>query len=359
MLTGKFEPDASGSGSEATESDSESEDEDEDEDGEDGEEEYDDDDDESDGEDDASAESDGRDGDEPPVRRLLFPPGQTHGFASDEADRICSALPPDGLPEGPDGDEVVAYNAVQRISVTRDMMSCLMDGAWLKDDVVNVFLSMLEARSPEPRPGKMPNPTSEGSAGSVFVFGAGERPSCRCMTSNFFVRLASQVPDLPGRWAYDYGNVRRWTRKLARRVDGGLFAYDLVVVPVSLGQHWTLAVVDHREKELRYYDSMRGKGPCAEGEECLDYLRRYLVDESNDKHDGVHVEALEGYRAVILGKNEYQQQENSHDCGMFMLKAAECAAAGEEICGAFGQRNMPRYRREIILAIVDGTDPLP
>ena len=43
---------------------------------------------------------------------------------------------------------------------------------------------------------------------------------------------------------------------------GGLFAeFDLIFVPINLCQvHWTLAVINVKEKRLEYYDSMGSQG---------------------------------------------------------------------------------------------------
>jgi sentrin-specific protease 1 len=43
------------------------------------------------------------------------------------------------------------------------------------------------------------------------------------------------------------------------RVD--VFAKDLLLVPVHLGVHWCMAVVDRRQRRLAYYDSLGGENP--------------------------------------------------------------------------------------------------
>ena len=41
--------------------------------------------------------------------------------------------------------------------------------------------------------------------------------------------------------AYDYERTKRWLKHVPR---GDMFALNLVFIPVSLGVHWTLCVVD-------------------------------------------------------------------------------------------------------------------
>ena len=66
--------------------------------------------------------------------------------------------------------------------------------------------------------------------------------------------------------------MKRWTRK----VD--VFSYDLLLVPVHLGMHWCLAVVDFSVPGVYYYDSMGGNNRA-----CLEALCEYLRKEHQDK----------------------------------------------------------------------------
>lgn len=66
--------------------------------------------------------------------------------------------------------------------------------------------------------------------------------------------------------------VKRWTRK----VD--VFSYDLLLVPVHLGMHWCLAVVDFAQPGVYYFDSMGGNNRA-----CLEALCEYLRKEHQDK----------------------------------------------------------------------------
>lgn len=57
-----------------------------------------------------------------------------------------------------------------------------------------------------------------------------------------------------------------------------IFAHDLMMVPVHLGVHWCLSLVDFRNKKINYLDSMGGRNQA-----CLDALLQYLRDEHQDK----------------------------------------------------------------------------
>lgn len=44
-----------------------------------------------------------------------------------------------------------------------------------------------------------------------------------------------------------------------------IFAHDLLLVPVHRGMHWCMAIINVKEKVIRYYDSMNGRYPqCAD-----------------------------------------------------------------------------------------------
>lgn len=59
---------------------------------------------------------------------------------------------------------------------------------------------------------------------------------------------------------YDYSQVQRWTlaKKLKNtpQTSKSILECDRVIAPVHLGCHWTCAVVDLKNKEFGYYDSM-------------------------------------------------------------------------------------------------------
>ena len=65
-----------------------------------------------------------------------------------------------------------------------------------------------------------------------------------------------------------HSSVKRWTKK----VD--IFSYSLLLVPVHLGMHWCLAVIDMKNKTITYYDSMGGNNMG-----CLLALTEYLNEE--------------------------------------------------------------------------------
>ncbi len=127
-------------------------------------------------------------------------------------------------------DEVLS-NAFS-ISITRKDIQTLRGLNWLNDEIINFYMNLICERSQ----------TGETSL-KTYAF------------STFF--YSKLIKD-------GYSSLKRWTRK----VD--IFSYNLIVVPIHLGLHWTLAVIDMNCQEIRYYDSMNGNN-----NECLKALRYF------------------------------------------------------------------------------------
>uniref|UniRef100_A0A915BAK9 Ubiquitin-like protease family profile domain-containing protein n=1 Tax=Parascaris univalens TaxID=6257 RepID=A0A915BAK9_PARUN len=130
----------------------------------------------------------------------------------------------------------------ERISaeLTRKDLMTLRGLDWLNDEVINFYMDLICERA-----------RNDPSLPKVYAF------------TTFF------YPSLLGK---GYQSVRRWTRK----VD--IFEFDILLLPIHLGAHWCLAVIDFPNKRIDYYDSMGG-----ENRQCLSALANYLGEEMVDK----------------------------------------------------------------------------
>lgn len=114
--------------------------------------------------------------------------------------------------------------------ITRKDIQTLKGLNWLNDEIINFYMNLLCERSQQNT----------------------DVPKCYAFTTFFYPKLIKD----------GYNSLRRWTRK----VD--IFSYDLILIPIHLGLHWTLSVIDFSCQEIRYYDSMNGNN-----NECLRSLR--------------------------------------------------------------------------------------
>ncbi|KAI9530724.1 hypothetical protein NQZ68_000215 [Dissostichus eleginoides] len=191
------------------------------------------------------------------------------------------------------------------LSLTRKDLQTLSNLNWLNDEVINFYMNLLVERSKDPK-----------------------LPSVNTFNTFFYPRLRSS----------GYSAVRRWTKKT------DIFSKDILLVPVHLGVHWCLSVVDFRKKAILYFDSMGGNNDGA-----CQILLDYLLQESKDKKG----KALDTSDWTLHSKkrSEIPQQMNGSDCGMFTCKYADYITKDRPI--TFTQKHMPYFRRRIVWEILN------
>lgn len=188
------------------------------------------------------------------------------------------------------------------LRITRKDMHTLSGLNWLNDEVINFYMNLLIKR------------------GSQDNF-----PNVYAMNTFFYPKLLSG----------GHASLKRWTRK----VD--LFSKDLVVVPVHLGIHWCMSVIDFRNKSIRYFDSMG-----APNHKCLQSLRQYLQDECLDKKKNSFDFSNWNFENV----KDIPQQNNGSDCGVFSCVFAEHICANRDF--NFSQDDMPYFRNKMVYEIL-------
>uniref|UniRef100_A0A3P8VEG1 SUMO specific peptidase 1 n=1 Tax=Cynoglossus semilaevis TaxID=244447 RepID=A0A3P8VEG1_CYNSE len=191
------------------------------------------------------------------------------------------------------------------LSLTRKDLQTLSSLNWLNDEVINFYMNLLVERSKD-----------------------AHLPSVNTFNTFFYPKLRRS----------GYSAVRRWTKKM------DIFSKDILLVPVHLGVHWCLSVVDFRKKKVMYFDSMGGRNEGACG-----LLLEYLQEESKDKK-GKNLDTS-GWTLHCKKPNEIPQQMNGSDCGMFTCKYADYITKDKPI--TFTQKHMPYFRRRMVWEIVN------
>ncbi|KAG7202834.1 hypothetical protein KM043_009987 [Ampulex compressa] len=202
------------------------------------------------------------------------------------------------IPRPPDEVLVEGFG----LRITRKDIHTLADLNWLNDEVINFYMNLLIARSTNDK-----------------------YPKVHAMNTFFYPKLISG----------GHASLKRWTRK----VD--IFAQDLIVVPVHLGIHWCMSIIDFRNMSIRYYDSMGSNNL-----KCLSALRQYLEEESLDKKKQAY--DTSGWK-LECAKN-IPQQMNGSDCGVFSCMFAEYICANRKI--TFSQQDMPYFRNKMVYEIL-------
>ncbi|KAF8085165.1 hypothetical protein N665_0678s0022 [Sinapis alba] len=190
------------------------------------------------------------------------------------------------------------------IDITGETLRCLKPGQWLNDEVVNLYLVLLKERE-----ARDPN---------KFL-------KCHFFNTFFFTKLVHSGT------GYNYGAVRRWTSM--KKLGYHLIDCDKIFIPIHMNIHWTLAVINIKDRKFQYLDSFKGREP-----RILDAMARYFADEVRDKSE-VEVDVSHWKQEFV---QDLPEQSNGFDCGMFMIKYIDFYSRGLDLC--FTQEHMPFFR---------------
>ncbi|CAG9825592.1 unnamed protein product [Phaedon cochleariae] len=201
-----------------------------------------------------------------------------------------------------DPNEILARKF--NLNITRRDLLTLAGLNWLNDEVINFYMNLIIERGKDSK-----------------------WPKSYAFNTFFYSKLIKDGPQ----------SLRRWTK----RVD--LFSHDLVCVPIHLGMHWCMAIIDFRDKSIRYYDSMGGNN-----NKCLSALRNYLEAEHLDKKKSAYSTS----DFTLENVKDIPQQMNGSDCGMFSCTFAEFITRNSKI--NFTQEHMPYLRKKMVVEIMSG-----
>uniref|UniRef100_A0A1Y1KKI8 Ubiquitin-like protease family profile domain-containing protein n=1 Tax=Photinus pyralis TaxID=7054 RepID=A0A1Y1KKI8_PHOPY len=190
------------------------------------------------------------------------------------------------------------------LNITRADIQTLDGLNWLNDEVINFYMNLLIER------------------GKIDKW-----PKVYAMNTFFYPKLLKD----------GHASLKRWTR----RVD--IFSYDIIAVPIHLGMHWCMSIINFENRTIQYYDSMGNPN-----NRCLHALRKYLKAEHLDKKG----EEYDVNDWVLENVSDIPQQMNGSDCGVFSCTYAEFLTRKAGL--NFSQENMPYLRRKMILEILNG-----
>ncbi|KAG6699185.1 hypothetical protein I3842_08G056500 [Carya illinoinensis] len=128
--------------------------------------------------------------------------------------------------------------------------------------------------------------------------------------SFFFRKLADMDKDptsaSDGRAAFL--RVRKWTRKV------NIFEKDYIFIPINFNLHWSLIVICHPGEVARLKGSHTG---------IKNLVQSYLWEEWNERQKETQEDISSKFLNLRFVSLELPQQENSFDCGLFLLHYLE------------------------------------
>ncbi|XP_032457372.1 sentrin-specific protease 1 [Nasonia vitripennis] len=235
--------------------------------------------------------------------------------------RLCEAVLDEGLPEEVSKLPQLTLDMKERIKlalssgatdevlvekfglrITKKDIQTLAGLNWLNDEVINFYMNLIMTRSNNDK-----------------------YPNVYAMNTFFYPKLISG----------GHSSLKRWTRK----VD--IFAKDIIVIPIHLGIHWCMSIIDFRKRSIQYFDSMGSPNY-----KCLQVLKQYLQEESIDKKKK-HFDFLDWTFECI---KDIPQQMNGSDCGVFSCMFAEYICSNKTI--NFTQDDMPYFRNKMVYEIL-------
>ncbi|XP_016748896.1 probable ubiquitin-like-specific protease 2B isoform X2 [Gossypium hirsutum] len=148
---------------------------------------------------------------------------------------------------------------------------------------------------------------------------------------NFFFRKLADLDKDPssisdGRAAFL--RVRKWTRKL------DMFGKDYIFIPVNFSLHWSLIVICHSGEVAGFEDEdldKSSKVPCILHMDSIkgnhaglkNLVQSYLWEEWKERHKETSEDLSSKFLNLRFVSLELPQQENSFDCGLFLLHYLE------------------------------------
>ncbi|XP_049826492.1 sentrin-specific protease 1-like isoform X2 [Aethina tumida] len=190
------------------------------------------------------------------------------------------------------------------IKITGKDLRTITGSDWLSENIINFYMKLLSQR------GKLE-----------------EWPSVFSMNTYFYPKILR----------HGIYSVQRWSK----RID--IFSYDMICIPINMRYSWGVAIIDFKNKSIKYYDSL-GNG----NNVCLQVLLEYLEFEHWFKKKGLY-----DTTDFILENIMYVPPEmNEMNCSLFSCVFAELTTRNTWF--PFNESHLPYLRNRIAVEILTG-----
>ena len=213
------------------------------------------------------------------------------------------------------------------IAIKYDDIESLNGVNWLNDHIIDFFFLMIQQRSTNVYFGHLPK---------VHVF-----------SSHFYTKLKQTT---------EYEAIKKWYG--LNEVD--IFSKELILFPIHNALHWSLVIVNCKNRTLSYLDSMNGGYVNAKGDQHMKRILTLLEQDHSFKKKkslsaGWRINPPGIWDFAPAGVTDFRipQQENGYDCGVFTCLFAEYASRKVDNFD-FNQIDIPFFRIRIMAEILNG-----
>lgn len=238
-----------------------------------------------------------------------------HGFifepSEDLSDKLQSSLEGAG-----ERKQIVQVGSVPLTAVSFNRILASHNGtdSWLDDDAVNAwYLAIVDAKNR--------------TAG--YVKSNSSVPNCAALNTGWWSKAGKD----------GVAGLSRWMKR--NGVEGSkLLKCERLFLPINMGSHWTLLIINGTDCSIEYLDSMGGDG------KMQFQVARELVkaELGQDYHAQEWVE---------LKRNKSSMQNNMSDCGVFACFNGLAAAKGRPYKEVTA-KTMPMARRMMAGVLING-----
>lgn len=215
-----------------------------------------------------------------------------------------------------DRDTLVQLGSIpiQKISFRRILASDKGTESWLDDDAVNAWYnSIVDAAKRQ----------------DGYVKSDTKPPKFANLQTAWFDKATKDGPKALKRW-------------MKRAGVGGATILDCerIFLPINMGSHWTLLIINGKDRSIEYLDSLGGGG-----DKYFKLARELLKSELGDKY---HEQQW-----TNLARNRSSRQDNMSDCGVFTCING-LAAAKDRPYKEVTAEKMPLARKMIVGVFLNG-----
>lgn len=238
-----------------------------------------------------------------------------HGFIFEPSEDLSEKLQ-SSLEGAAERKQIVQVGSVPLTAVSFNRILASHNGtdSWLDDDAVNAwYLAIVDAKNR--------------TAG--YVKSNASVPNCAALNTGWWSKAGKDGVEGLARWMKRNG------------VDGSkLLKCERLFLPINMGSHWTLLIINGTDCSIEYLDSMGGDGKMQ-----FQVARQLIKAElGKDYHAQEWVE---------LKRNKSSMQNNMSDCGVFACFNGLAAAKGRPYKEVTA-KSMPMARRMMAGVLING-----